>query len=107
MRAHNPRHGQPFHRADGEEQEQNIAPEYHHQKHDKNHKGQGIEDIDQAHHHGIDPATHIARHGAPGDANDQCHSGGDKPNRKRDTPAVHDLRQDIAAKDIGAQPVRG
>ena len=45
LAAHDPRHGQPFHRADGDEQQDEIAVEHHHQDDDEEDEGQGIENV--------------------------------------------------------------
>ncbi len=106
LRAHDARHGQPLHRADGQEQQQHVAPEHHHQQHDEDHEGQRVENIDDAHHHRVHAAAGVAGDRAPGHADQQGHRGGDKTHGQRDAPAVHDLGQQVAAENVRAQPVR-
>ena len=99
------RHGEPFHRTNRQEQQQNIAAEYHHEQHDEDHKGQGIENIHQSHHYGIDPPAGIACHGAPEHADHQSHASGNKTHQQRDTAPVHNAGEHIPTKNVCAEPV--
>src|SRR5690606_25198612 len=89
LAAHDARHGEPLHGADGEEQQDDVAPEHNHQQDDEDHDGQGVEDVHQPHHHGIDPAPRIAGDGAPQHADHQRHASGDEAYHQRHAPAPH------------------
>ena len=106
LAAHDARHGQPLHRADGQEEQQEVAPEDHHQQHDEYHEGQRVENIHQAHHDRVHTAADIACHSPPGHADQQRHRGGDKTHRQGNAPAIEDLGKQIATKNVGTQPVR-
>ena len=106
LAAHDPRHGQPFHRADGDEQQEEVAVEDHHQDDDEEDEGQGIKHVDEAHHQFVDPAAEIARRGAIGDADQKADQRGDEADGERDARAVERAHQKVAADGIRAEPVR-
>ena len=107
LAAHDPRHGQPFHRADGDEQQDEVAVEDHHQDDDEEDEGQRIEHIDEAHHQSrrCAPPT-IARDRAIEHADHQADQGRDQADRQRNPRAIKHAHEQIAADRIGAEPVR-
>ena len=57
------------------------------------------------HHYGVDLAADKAGDGAVEDADTQRHGGGDKSHHQRHAATVHHPGQQVAAKDVGAEPV--
>ena len=49
LRPDNPRHGQPFHKTDGDKKQNEISAEHHHEHDYENGKRQRIENVDDAH----------------------------------------------------------
>src|SRR6185312_17066329 len=66
LAANDPRHGEPFHRTDGDEKQEEVLVEHHHQDDDKEDEGQRIENIDKAYHYFIEATAEKARDGAIG-----------------------------------------
>ena len=50
LAAHDARHVEPFDRADGDEDQHEIAAEDDHEQDDEEDEGQRVEDVDEAHH---------------------------------------------------------
>ena len=105
--AHDARHGEPAHRADGDEQRGDAAAlEQRRKDDDDEHVGQRIDDVDEAHHGRVDAAAEIAGGGAPGDADADAHQRGEHTDEQRHAQRLHAAREQIAAEAIGAEPVR-
>ena len=98
-------HREPFHGADGEEEEEYVPTEEHHEEDDEYREGEGVEDVDDPHHDGVDLAAQEARDGAVGHADRQGDEGRDEADRDRDPPAVERAGEQVAAERVGAQPV--
>ena len=62
-------------------------------------------DLDEALEHEIDPPAEIALHRAGGDADDRGDARQNEPEQHRETEAVEQPRDDVAALIVGAEPV--
>ena len=69
--ANDARHIEPFDSADRDEDERKMTAERHDQQNDEEHERQRIENIDKAHHQGVEPTADIAGNRAIGNANQQ------------------------------------
>ena len=134
LAAHDAGHGQPLDGADrGEEQEDfahalhfvegmpaeerelaepyvdglhGLLEEDHHQD-DEDREGERVEDVDDAHHDGVEFAACVAGDRAVGDADGQGDERGDESDHDGDASAVEDAGEQVASVDIGAEPVVG
>ena len=59
LSAHDTRHIQPGNHADGNKDQQDILTKKGHQQDDEEHKREGVEDLQQTHHHRIHFAAEI------------------------------------------------
>jgi hypothetical protein len=103
--AHDPRHGQPFDRADGHEHQNEIPPEHDHQDNDEENEGQGVHYVDEPHHVVIDapaqkPGGRPVKH-----ADHQRHDRRHQPDRQRHAPAQHHANEHVAPVRVGAEDV--
>src|SRR5690606_37287713 len=57
LAAHDARHGEPLHGADADEDEHDAASEQDHQQDHEEEERKRVEDVDETHHHGIQPAA--------------------------------------------------
>ena len=103
LAAREPRHVEPFDRADGDEDQREIAAEHHHEDDDEKDEGQRIEDLDDAHHHGVDGAAGKAGDCTIGDADDERDDGGEQPDREGDAARDQGSRQKVAAIGVGPE----
>ena len=104
--AHDARRVQPVDRADRDEDQHDVPPEQHHHEDHEKQEGQRIEDVDHAHHQGVDATACEARDCAVGDPEQQRHERGRECDGERDAPAFEAAHEDIAAEAVGAEPVR-
>src|SRR6185503_8943205 len=65
LAAHDARHRQPLDRADRDEQQHEVAPEYRHQQDHEDREWQRIKDVDDAHHYRVDLAAEIRSDRSP------------------------------------------
>lgn len=127
-------HGEPFHRADGGEEADDFAEsaevgerggtehgesaepvievvhglfEKDHHEDDEDGEREGVEDIDYAHHEAIQAAADVAGEGTVGDADEEGDERGHEADHEGDAAAVEDAGEEVAAVDIGAEPVVG
>jgi hypothetical protein len=105
LAAHDTRHVQPVDRADGDENENNVAAEEHHQQDHEEHERHGVEDVDDAHHDVVHAPAEIARGGAPADADQEAHERRHHANEQRDAAAVERADEQVAAEGISAEDV--
>ena len=105
LAAHDARHGQPFHRADRHEQQDEIAVEHHHQDDDEEDEGQGIKHIHDAHHQLVEAPAQIAGGRAIDNPDHQRHQGRHQPHRQRHPRPEQHAHEQVAAHRIGAEPV--
>ncbi len=105
LAAHDARHGQPFERADRDEEQIDVAAEDHHQDDDEQDVGQRIHDVDEAHHDRIEPAAEIAGDRAVEHADDDRDDGRRQRDGKRHLRAVEHAGQQVAAVLVGAEIV--
>ena len=103
LAAHDARHVEPQHRADGQEHQHEVAPEEHHQHDDEEDEGQRIEHVDDAHHDLVGLAADEAGRGAVEHADDHRHDAGEQADGQRDAPGHQRARQQIAAGIVGAE----
>jgi hypothetical protein len=102
---HDPAHGQPFDRADGGEDQHDVALEDRQQEDDEEDEGQGIEHVDDAHHEVVDAPAQIAGDGAPGDPDEEADGGGDDADQQRDAQADQQAGEQVTALQVGAEDV--
>ena len=105
LAAHDARHVQPLHRADRDEDQEDVPAEEHGQQDDEEHEGQGIEDIDDAHHHIVDRAADIAGDRAIDHADHQADDRGQDADHQRDARAVQRAGEQVAAVGIRAEVI--
>src|SRR5438270_7036893 len=72
LAADDSRHVEPGDRTDRDIDEGDVTAEHHGQHDDEEDEGNGVEDVDDAHHDRIDPALEKTGRGAPGDADDEA-----------------------------------
>ena len=60
LAAHDARHVEPFDGADGDEHQDEVPAEEHHQHDHEEDEGQRVEDVDDAHHDEVDAPAEIA-----------------------------------------------
>src|SRR5208283_1608060 len=86
--ANNAGHGQPFHGADGHEEQDDIPPKEHHQENHEQREGQGVKDVDDAHHGGVQHAADETRHRPVDNSDGQRDHGGAQADGEGDASAV-------------------
>ena len=64
-----------------------------------------IEDIDDTHHQGIDPATGIASDEPPSSSDEEAHERTAEPNEERNAPSGENSVEDIAAVEVSSEGV--
>ena len=89
--------------ADGEEHQNEVAPEEHHQQDHEKDERERVEHVDEAHHQLVGAATEEAGNGPVGDADDQRNQGCEQPDRQRDAAGDECARQQVAAIGIGPE----
>ncbi len=107
LAAHNPRHVEPAHRPDGEENEGQVATEEGHQHDHEEHEGEGVEDLKHAHHQAVDPAADEAGRGAVEGTDDDGHQGPHDADHQGDASAEQGTHEQVAPQAVGAEPVAG
>ncbi len=103
LAAHNAGHGQPGHRAQGDEHQDQVSSEHGHQQDDEEHVGQRIEHIDDAHHQLVHPPADKARRSAPDHPDHQRDRGGDHPDRQGYLQPHQQAREHVAPQGVGAK----
>ena len=107
LASHDPRHVEPAHRADGDEDERQVAYEEGHQHDHEEHEGEGVEDLKHPHHQAVDPTSDEAGGRAVEGADDDGHHGPHDADHQRDAPAEQGAHEQIAPQAVGAEPVAG
>ena len=107
LAADDPRHVQPDDGAQGDEDQEQVAPEKHHEQDHEEHEGHGVEDVHDAHHQVVQPAAEIARDGAVADADEQADQRRRQAHHQRDAPAVERADEEVPAQRVGAEQVAG
>ena len=107
LAADNAGHRQPFHRADGQEQQEDAAPHKNHQQNDEHRERQRVEHIHDPHHHDIEFAAKITGHRAVEQTDGQRDRRGAQPDEQGNAPAHQHARQHIPTELVGAEPVPG
>ena len=105
LASHDPRHVEPAHRADGEEDEGQVATEEGHQHDDEEHEGEGVEDLQYPHHQAVDATADEAGGGAIQGADDDGHHGPHDADHERDAAAEQGAHEEIAPQAVGTEPV--
>jgi hypothetical protein len=101
-----PRHPRPADDADREEHHPERRLERRRHGDQQQQRGEGQRDVGEAHHHLVDPAAVVAGdqpHRQPDQEGDALR---DDAGRQRHPRAVDETRPDVAALDVGAEPVR-
>ena len=97
LAAHDARHVEPQHRADGDEHQDEVSPEEDDEQDDEEDEGQRIEDVDDAHHDLVDLAAEIAGGGAVDHADDDRDEAGKQADGERHASGDQGAGQEIAA----------
>ena len=103
LAADDTRHVQPLGEADGDEDQNEIPAEKHHKQDDEEDERQGVQDVDDAHHHFVDAPAEITRHGAVCHAERQRHEGGQNTDSQRYPYADQNAREQIATVSVRAK----
>ncbi len=107
LAAHDTRHIEPGDHADSDKDQQDILSEEGHQQDHKEHEREGVEDLQQAHHHRVDFATQIARERAVERADHDRHQRGGNADHQGDASTDSDTHQQITPRGVGAEVVAG
>ena len=103
LAADDARHVQPDHRPDGDENGRQTASDIDGQQDDEENEGQRIEDVDDPHHHAVDPAAQITGDRPIGDADQQADQGRRKPDHQRDARPRQSAGEQVTPVRIGAE----
>ncbi|GJD76489.1 hypothetical protein CFIICLFH_4747 [Methylobacterium goesingense] len=103
LRPGDPCHVEPLDRADGDQDQPEPGPEEHQQHDHEEHEGQGVEHVDETHHHRVDTAAGIARHRAVGDADEEGDAGCDEADQERDPAGDEAAAEKVAPEHVGAE----
>ena len=103
LAAHDPRHVEPEHGADGQEHQHEIPPEEHHQHDDEEDEGQRIENVDDAHHHLVRPAAGKSRDGAIDDTDHHRHEACQKADGQRHAAGGQRAGEQVTSGIVGAE----
>jgi len=103
--AHNAGHGQPLDRADGHEEQDDVAAEEDHQDDDEDGEGQRVHDVHDAHHDGIGAAAEEAGRCPVEHADAERNRRRREAHHERDAAPVENAREQIAAEVVCAEPV--
>ena len=74
---------------------------------DENDPGQGIKDVDEAHHQVVQPSAGISGDQAVDYANQKADGGSHESDQQGNSSPVHQPRQKIATVEVRAQPMLG
>lgn len=105
--AHDARHGEPFHRADGGEEQPQLAAEPHGQQDDEEGERQCIEDVHEPHHERVELAADEPGDGPVEHTDGERHTRRARADHQRDAPAVEQPRELVAPEVVRAEPVLG
>ena len=103
LAAHDARHVEPSDGADGQEDQDEVAPEEDDQHDHEEDEGQGVEDVDEAHHHIVGAAAGIAGDRAVGDADHERDQRGKQTDGERDAAGDQRSGEEVAAVGVGAE----
>ena len=74
---------------------------------DQDNPGQGVEDIDEAHHQIVRPPARISGDQAVDHADEETDRSAHEPDQQGDAGPVHQAGHQVAAVEVGAQPMFG
>ena len=103
LAANDARHIQPVDRADGDEDQQEISLEGHHQQDYEEDERQRVKRIDEPHHQGIDTPADEARDRPVNDADEQADEARHDRHDDRDPYAEHRPDEEVAAQVVGTE----
>ena len=105
LSAYDTGHVQPGDHADSDKNQQDILTKKGHQQDNEEHKREGVEDLQQTHHHRIHFAAEIPGKRTVQRAEDHRHQRRRHPNHQRNTPADRHAHQQIATGGVGPKVV--
>ena len=121
LAAHQARHAHPVQHAEHHEQRDHVGAhlgqrralegvaqhlgQHHGQQHHHQRVGQGVDDVDDAHHHHVHLPAEIAGYGAVEQADHQHDQTGEQAHRQRHPRAVEHADEVVAAQLVGAEDV--
>ena len=102
--------GQPCVHRPGDEKDRDVdvvhpGPEDRQHHDDEHQEREGHGDVEQAHHHGIEPPAVVSGGGAQHDAVDHRHVRGEESDLHVDADAVQDAAEDVPAEHVGPEGV--
>ncbi len=106
LSANDTRHVEPVDRSDCNKDQQEVPVERDHQEDDEENEWQRIQRVDEAHHHGIDSAAHVARDSAVRNADDEADDARHHRDENRDLNAEHRSHEQVAAEIIRAEQMK-
>ena len=107
LAANDSRHVQPDDGAQGDEDQEQVPAEEHHEQNDEEHEGHRVEDVHDAHHEVVQPSAEIAGDGAVADADKQADQRRGQTHHQRDASAVKGAHEQVPSQRVGAEQVAG
>ena len=82
------------------------GPEHEHERDHEHEEREGDDDVDEAHHDGVDEAPVVAGQAAERRADAERAEHGEERDEQIDAAGVDEAREHVAAELVGAEPVR-